>query len=322
MIQLKLWRTCVKGVRTKNGRRSGIWRKKVFTVLLMIMVVCMMSSCGQKEKRNADIDTDMVNNKPDSRTKNEENKLYVDFINVGKGDCAIIRINNHTYMIDTGYEDTAPDVISFLQDKGIIIIDGLIITHFDKDHVGGASQIISRFDIKKIFMPDYEGEGNKYKKFIKYLNKRNLNNIVTRVTEDINIDADGVKIDIYAPHMESYAEENDYSLVTKIIYKEDSFLFAGDAEETRIEELLDSPMLGSDVLKIPYHGILGKNNIQFIDEVNPKYSIITSDTEEDVSASIVYELENIGSEYYFNCNGNVSCISDGMGNISVHQDND
>lgn len=311
MIQLKLWRICNNEIQVDKDRTAEVKMRKIFTVLLMIVVICMMSSCGKKEKRNADIDTDIVDN--------GENKLYVDFINVGKGDCAVIRIGRQTYIIDTGYEETAQDVISFLQKNKIKTIDGMIITHFDKDHVGGASQIISQFDVKEIYMPDYEGEGNKYKKFIKYLDKRNLNNIVIQVTQDINLEIGGVKIDIYAPHMESYAQENDYSLVTKITNKEDTFLFAGDAEETRIEELLGSPMLDSDVLKVPYHGILGKNNIQFIDEVSPKYSIITSDTEEDVSTSIIYELETIGSEYFFNCNGNVSCISDGTGNISVNQ---
>lgn len=315
MIQLKITKTCKESLMITKKRTKGRGEKKIFTVLLIAMIVGMMCSCGQKENRSADIDTDIVEN------NTKQDKLYVDFINVGKGDCIVIRINAHTYMIDTGYEETAQDVITFLQKEKVKTIDGMIITHFDKDHVGGASKIINQFDVKNIYMPDYEGEGNKYKKFIEYLNKRNLNNIVTKVTQDINLETEGVKIDIYAPHMESYKEENDYSLVTKIIYNEDSFLFAGDAEETRIDELLGNPMLKSDVLKVPYHGILKKNNIQFIDEVNPQYSIITSDTEEDVSTSIIYELENIGSEYYFNCNGNVSCISDGNGSISVYQNN-
>lgn len=307
MIQLKILRNCNRNLHVNKDIIKSYGRK-IFTVLLMTVFVCMMSSCGKKENKNADVDTNIVDN------------LSVDFLNVGKGDCAIIRMKKHTYMIDTGYEETAQSVITFLQNNKIKTIDGMIITHFDKDHVGGASQILNQFDVKKIYMPDYEGEGNKYKKFIEYLSNRNLNNIITRVTQDISIEAEGVKIDIYAPKMDTYSQENDYSLVTKIIHNKNSFLFAADAEATRLGELLGEPMLDSDVLKVPHHGKLEKNSIQFIDEVDPQYAIITCDTEGEVAASIIYEMENIGSEYYFNCNGNVRCISDGNGNISINQE--
>lgn len=303
--------------RTSKKGVFGVWKRMV-TILMAVLSVCMLSSCGKKETGKADIDTDIEKNEtlPEGMT---EGVLYVDFINVGKGDCAILRFGNTTYMIDTGYEETATDVLAFLEQKKIKKIDGMIITHFDKDHVGGATQILDKYEVGTIYMPDYEGEGNKYKKFKKYLNQNQLEDSVQKVTEDIQIEAEGVQIEIYAPHQDSYIEENDYSLITKIVNGEDSFLFAADAEEVRIEEMLGNPVLDVDVLKVPYHGILGMNNIQFIDEVSPSYSIITSDKEEDVSTSIIYELEQIGSAYYFNCNGNISCNSDGNGTILFEQ---
>lgn len=284
----------------------------MFTAILIIGAATMLSACGKNGKKNAGIDADTVHT--------EENaELDINFINVGKGDCILITFSDKVYMIDTGYEETAPEVIDFLVEKNIEKINIMIITHYDKDHVGGATQIIERFDVEKIYGPDYEGEGNKYAKFIKKIDKWGMNDKFVRITEKTDISVGDMQMVIYPPNEKSYEEENDYSLVTRIEYRQDTFLFAGDAEEARIEELLGNPMLDCDLLKLPHHGRLGLNNIQFIDEVNPEYAIITCEAEEDVSTSILYELEKLGARYYFNCNGNINCKSYGMGNIKVVQ---
>lgn len=282
---------------------------------LLIIGLCMsISGCSYFNKNdNADSNANITN------IKGNIDGIEVNFINVGKGDCIIVNTGNSSVMIDTGYEETAPEVLKYLNDNGIKQIDCMIITHYDKDHVGGASAIMKSVDVKAIYMPDYEGEGSKYKKFIKYLNKNGKMNIVTYVNEDISIEIDGVKFDIYAPQKEYYLDENNYSLVTKVTNGQDSFLMAGDAEEDRIDELLGNEMLECNVFKAPHHGELSKNNIQFVEEANPQYVIFTSASEEDVSTSIIYALEQIGAKYYFTCYGNIKCISDGSGNIEIIQ---
>lgn len=283
-----------------------IW--KILVALLVIGVGMSMSSCSDSDKNdNADINADI--------TKSME----VDFINVGKGDCILVTTDKHVMMIDTGYDETSSDVIKYLKENGINKIDKMIITHYDKDHVGGASDIMDSIEVKSIYMPDYEGEGNKYKKFMKYLNNRNKMNIVNYVTEDISMNIEGVKVDIFPPQKNNYNTDNDYSLVVKITNGMDSFLIPGDAEDKRIDELLGNEMLKCNVLKVPHHGVLGNNNIQFMEEAAPQYAIFTSDSEADVSTSLIYALDQMGTEYLFNCYGNIKCISKGEGNIVISQ---
>lgn len=285
-----------------------IW--KILVALLIIGVGMSISACSDSDKNsNADIDADVT------KTKSME----VEFINVGKGDCILVTTDKHVMMIDTGYNETSSDVIRYLQEKGIKKIDIMIITHYDKDHVGGASDIMDNIEVKAIYMPDYEGEGNKYKKFIKYLNNRNKMNIVNYVTKDISMDIEGVKLDLYPPKGKNYDTDNDYSIVVKLTNGMDSFLIPGDAEDKRIDELLGDEMLKCNVLKVPHHGVLGKNNIQFMEEAAPQYAIFTSDSEEDVSTSLIYALEQMDTKYFFNCNGNIICISKGDGNIVISQ---
>lgn len=288
--------------------KNYIW--KMFIALLIAGMCLSISACSDtKKNHNADTDADITTTK----------SVEVNFINVGKGDCILIRTGTHVMMIDTGYEETAPEVVQYLKENKIGVIDTMIITHYDKDHVGGASEIMRNVNVKSILMPDYEGEGNKYKKFMKYLDKNSKMNIVNYVTEDMSMEIDNVKLEIYPPQKDTYQTDNDYSLVIKLIHGQDSFLFPGDAEDARIDELLGNEMLQCDILKVPHHGVLGMNNIQFMEEANPQYAIFTSETEEAVSTSMIYALEQNGVQYYFNCYGNIDCISDGTGNIVINQ---
>lgn len=282
---------------------------KILTALLIIGMCLGISACSDTEKKpNADSNAD-ITTKP----------MEVNFINVGKADCIIIRIGTHVLMIDTGYEETSAKVVQYLKQNNIREIDYLVISHFDKDHIGGASEIMNNTAVKSIILPNYEGEGNKYKKFMKYLDKNSKMNIVKYVTEDMRMEINGVTIDIYPAQKESYKTDNNYSLLIKVVNGQDSFLFPGDAEDERIDELLGNEMLQCDVLKVPHHGVLGMNNIQFMEEAHPQYAIFTSETEEEVATGMIYALEEMGTRYYFNCYGNIDCISDGTGNIVINQ---
>ena len=247
------------------------------------------------------------------------NKLYVDFINVGKGDCILIRSAEGNYMIDTGYSNTSDKMLKYLNERNVTELEGLIITHFDKDHVGGASALIKKIDVKKIYVPDYEGEGNKYKTFLENVQKRGIQDRIQLVTSDLRIAAKKINISIYPAKKDQYDVENNYSMITKIVYNKNSFLFAADAEKDRLNEVLGSDEIQADVLKVPYHGIYGKRSLQFIDQVAPKYAVITCETKEDVSDKILDELGKINAETYLNCEGNIAMVSDGTGNISVTQ---
>lgn len=289
-----------------NRRRIKV--KKIFMALLSMFIVLCVQGCSMNTDDSVNI-----------AKKEVTGKLTIDFINVGKGDCSVIRTDNYCVMIDTGFEETSKDVIEFLNNEGIKTIDILIITHFDKDHVGGAIDIMDKINVLQIFMPDYEDSGNKYAKFMRYLNKKGKMGIVNYLTTDTRISADSATVDMYAPEKDEYKEENDYSIITKVTNRDKTYMFAGDAMEERINEVLGKTMLDCDILKVPYHGHLDKNTIQFIEEVSPDYAIVTCDKEEEVSTSIIYEFELLGTECYYSCNGNIKIEYDENGNLTVTQ---
>ena len=73
----------------------------------------------------------------------ENEMLQITFIDVGKGDCILLETMNSNVMIDTGYEITYVVVSDILEQKGLTSLDGLILTHYDKDHIGGAFDLLN-----------------------------------------------------------------------------------------------------------------------------------------------------------------------------------
>ena len=110
-----------------------------------------------------------------------------------------------------------------------------------------------------------------------------------------------------------YEESNDYSIFLELLYGQTSFLFAGDAEETRLAEYLASPDLRRyDVLKVPHHGRACAQSEAFFTSVSPKYAVITCDEDDMPDDSVVEFLQALGAKVYGTVYGQVVLTSDGL----------
>ena len=88
-------------------------------------------------------------------------------------------------------------------------------------------------------------------------------------------------------------------------------LFAGDASEVRLNELMQRSDLKSDVLKLPHHGIKENNTIDFINQVNPQVAIVTCEDEKMLDKSSKKVLEEKECKIYYTSNGSIIYYSDG-----------
>ena len=85
----------------------------------------------------------------------KEYDFSIYFFNAGKADAILINNNNRYIMIDTAEDKFSDNILKYFKDNNIDTIDYLIITHFDKDHVGGASKIIDNINVKNVFQSNY-----------------------------------------------------------------------------------------------------------------------------------------------------------------------
>ena len=187
-----------------------------------------------------------VNNNYD----NSDLKLHV--FNAGKADSMLLYNDNFAVLIDAGEEELGESIVNYLNDLGISKLDYLIITHFDKDHVGGASKVINSIEIGSILQSNYVKESKVYDKYLEAIKTNNVK--VTTVTKDVTFNFGDIKFVVNGPDEEEYVEKpsNNSSLITKVYFKDNSLLFMGDAENLRISEYLNENNETFDFLKVPF----------------------------------------------------------------------
>lgn len=199
--------------------------------------------------------------------------LTITALSVGKADALVLQQGGHTVLIDAGEKDDGDKIVRFLKNQGIHSVDLLVITHFDKDHVGGAAKVLKHLDVNSVLMPDYEGTRPEYDSFMEALDGKDEVRRLTGTDEETIGD---MKIRIQAAEQgETYTDVNDLSLVTWVTFGSRKFLFTGDIAEERISELLASGEdLRADWLKMPHHGRYEENLGELLDAVKPTFAVI------------------------------------------------
>lgn len=237
-------------------------------------------------------------------------EFSVTALNIGKADSLILKTQNHTVLIDCGEKGDVSDIISALSESGITEIDRLIITHFDKDHVGSAAKLIKKISVNQIITPNYRSDSEEYKDFIAAAEENNLTPIT--LTENLSFVYDDVTFEVYPPEKSFYAEgDNDYSLAVRAVHGQNSFLFTGDAEETRLAEFKNQFSLTHTFLKVPHHGRCNSYTDRFIKSVAPEYAVITCSAKNPPDDDTLSALESVGCQTFLTQNGTAKFISNG-----------
>lgn len=238
--------------------------------------------------------------------------VKITFFDVGKGDAILIETAEGSMLIDAGYDDTTGTILDYLNGQGVSRLEYLVITHFDKDHVGGVDWILKGVEVGEVLQPDYESDKGQYQEYREALEEKGIEpTVVTRV-QQVSLGEALFLID--PPRQEEYEEEdNDFSLVISMSYGKRRFLFAGDCERVRLEELLEQSefSLEHDVLKVPHHGRKEKNSEEFLEAVNPQIAVITCSEEEPADKKVLRTLHGIGTTIYQTSEGTVTCLCDG-----------
>lgn len=232
----------------------------------------------------------------------------------GASDASLIKYKDSVILIDTSLEEYGFELVDYLEKNKIESIDYLILTHFDKDHIGGASRLLKNIEVKNIIKPEVVEEKQYYDILTNSI-KDNTNVKLLNKRETIYID--DLIIDLYpASKVYDKSASNNSSIVTNIIYKDSSFLFAGDIEKERIDDFVKSSCTTSNFIKIPHHGRINKSSEKLIKCISPTYAVITSSDYEEESEELLNILDSYDVETYLTKNGSVDVKSDGK-NIKI-----
>ena len=197
----------------------------------------------------------------------------VHFIDVGQGDSTLIRIKNKNILIDTGgnvnFNISENVLIPYFRSLGVKKINYLILTHGDYDHMGEAINLVENFKVEKVIFNcgpynDLENE------LIEILDKKKIK--YYSCIKELNIDNNK----LHFLQTKEYDNENENSNVIYTKLNGYKFMFMGDAGVEKEKDILEKYNVSKiDVLKIGHHGSKTSSDKNFIDEMNPKYSVIS-----------------------------------------------
>lgn len=204
---------------------------------------------------------------------------YVYFLDVNQGDATLIvtEYQKDIILIDSGgkieYEkeywqirnsnfSLADNLSTFIKSLGISKIDLFIGTHGDLDHIGYAKDLFETIKVKKIMLNN--NQKNNFEK-----------NLINKIDKRITNTYKGNQIYINNLNNKIAKDENESSLVIATKIGKLNFLFMGDAPTSVEAEITKKYHLNIDVLKVGHHGSNTSSSKEFINIINPKFSIIS-----------------------------------------------
>jgi competence protein ComEC len=250
---------------------------------------------------------------------NFDEKIEVDFIDVGQGDSILISTQGSTILMDTGGSFLTDDVgkfitLPYLEKHGINKLDAIIITHFDDDHYRGIFALLDEIRIGKVFS-SYMPEDMK---LLSQLRKRNIPIGILKESDILHLDKN-TTLEILWPQVDinlSNFTSNNKSLVSKLRYKNFDILFTGDIESEAEEFMLSKNIHNIDILKIPHHGSNTSSTIEFLEKTEPTNSIISvgrNNFYNHPNEEVLKRLDSVKSKIF---------RTDEMGRIKVILDKD
>lgn len=288
------------------------------SVIAILLIVVNITTNGKikstsesylKSEKNS-----VSQNNIQGNTKNTAFKTTI--LSTGKSDCILIEIGDKVVMIDTGEDKNGEQIVDKLKEKGVNTLDYLILTHLDKDHIGGVDSVLSSVKVKNLIQANYEKDSKQYDEYTESLKQASVEPVVLK--EKMNLEINNAKISIQPASKSDYESSNDYSIMTSINYGEHRFLFAGDAEEKRLAEFISENTLKYDFVKIPHHGRYDKLTEAFLESITPEYAVITCSDKKAPNEDVLKILEKLNVKTFLTSDGDVVINSDSK-TLSVRQ---
>lgn len=257
--------------------RKSKKRKKILTFIIILVIFSVIVNRYTSISYNTITVTQY----------NSEDELQIHIIDVGQAESILIVQDGFTMLVDSGDNFTGDDVVKYIKNLGIDKIDIFLITHFHRDHAGGAHKIISSLDVKKIVCHKFSDLSTMQERFwyIDMSISRSIRETFGSMSIFMESACENNKLknfDVGDAKVYTLSQNNDAvnvnnkSIVFKLVYGDFSMLFMADAESEVEKELLEEDAdLSADVLKIGHHGSKTSTTDEFLDMVNPKYAVVS-----------------------------------------------
>lgn len=193
-------------------------------------------------------------------------------LDVGQGQCILLQSGDDCYVVDCGGDsgDGAADLaVHTLRTQGISQIDGLILTHFDKDHAGGALSLMSQIQVDTLFLPDADPEEQ-----LRMDLEARYEDRIDWVRHSTYFQCGEAYVSIYPAELGSTGNNSSLSILFQA--ENCDILITGDLNTSGEQILLDSVRLPDiEILLAGHHGADNSTSFYLLDALRPDAVVIS-----------------------------------------------
>lgn len=258
---------------------------KKLLLLPLILLFFVLSGCGTaSEKNSADVAP-----KSEAESKDFKADLKITMLNVGQGDSFLIQTSTQNILIDTSDMDERTKLVNELDKAGVTTFDKIILTHPHADHIGGIEKLLKddKYTVKEVYDNGIAATSKLYQNYMKEIKAAGIKHKSLTAGQTVDFGG-GVKFEVLYPDKKlvddvnkgkEKTDPNNESIVGRLVYKDFTMMFTGDAElkvESEIWQDNDEKKLQSRILKAGHHGSKTSSSENFVRVVNPEYVLISA----------------------------------------------
>lgn len=244
--------------------------------------------------------------------------LSVHFLDVGKADAIYLHSGEVDILIDAGDVALSDQAAEYLKRRGVERLDLVVATHPDKDHIGGMAAVLNAFPVERFLTCDLPQscvpDTDCYRAMQAALAEKEIPVQLAQPGDTLRLA--GLSLEILGPARQ-YEDSNNNSVVLRLIFGADTFLFMGDAEKEAEADLLASGRdLRAQLLKVGHHGSKSSTTEALLQAVRPSYAVISvgEDSNDLPKKSVLRRLADFDTSIYrTDINGDVIAVSNGEG---------
>ena len=251
--------------------------------------------------------------------------LQITCLDIGQGDCISIQLpQGQNFLIDGGSSNKKNiaryQILPFLKNRGIGVIDAILISHTDNDHISGVLELfdymrthLTSVRVKNLILPEWTQPDDAYQQLVDKAQAAGVNVQKGRKGEQIALGKASLRF-LSPDRGTAGTDANEDGMVVELTYGGFEGLFTGDIG-TETEKKLLPELEDVDFLKVGHHGSRYSTCQEFLDVVRPELAVIScsaTNTYGHPSGETIERLEDSGAKIWYTMKeGAVTAETDG-----------
>jgi len=237
--------------------------------------------------------------------------LRLTVLDVGQGDAILLQVAQGAVLVDQGPPEA--EVADQLEELGVERLAALVLTHPQRDHVGGAAEVLERVSVETVLDPGIPAPSADQESALSAARRHRVSVVTAYAGQRFRIGR--LRLDVLWPDgpAPSGGDPNDHAIVILASYGSVDALLTADAEGNVTVPLRPPPV---EILKVAHHGSADERLPQLLELLRPRVALVSVGSGNDYghpAPSTTAALEAFPSleVYRTDRNGRVTIETDG-----------